>query len=82
MDLLAIEIARGNQVVYFSGSCAFCVVPGSSSAWDARAKQIKVGQPIHLPFQECETRNVPRHLSLAQSQMTESQKGRIASLKI
>jgi hypothetical protein len=33
------------------GSCAVCVVPGSSSAEDARAQQIKVSLPIHLPFE-------------------------------
>ncbi len=46
------------------GSCALCVMPGSSSAWNAQAKQLEASPPVHLSFQQFQARDLPLDLSL------------------
>ena len=49
------------------GSYALCVVPGSSSAEDARAKELEASAPVHLPFQQFQARDLPLDLALTPS---------------
>ena len=58
-EMALLETTVGDQMGQFCGSCALCMVAGSSSADDARAQQIKVSTPIHRPFQEFKTCNLP-----------------------
>ena len=48
-------------------SYALCVVPGSSSAEDARAKELEASAPVHLPFQQFQARDLPLDLALTPS---------------
>src|SRR5437667_370641 len=48
-----------------SGSCALCVVAGSSSAEDARAKQLEASSPVHLSLEQFQARDLSLYLSLA-----------------
>ena len=50
-----------------NGSYALCVVSGSSSAEDARAKELEASAPVHLPFQQFQARDLPLDLALTPS---------------